>query len=247
MKTHPKAAAAIALAVAGIFPTFGLSAQAQSPSASAPSSIATASVFSHDQLVVEHEILARQVQLALLGTNLADAANVTSSDRAALATIITNEEAALATDAANAAAATTEAQLKAVRQAMLVDERVYAVVTGQVDLVVHADNLTVAEAGYTGLVTELNPLVTELGSSRATRLLANITSEVTAATSLTTGVSANALSLSPSGYPGNQSQVKTWTFQLAEAQRDVSTAKNDVKAIEELALGMHRLPVRHRI
>jgi len=234
-----------------MFPVFTLSAQAQSPtsSTSSTSSASTAStttdvpasVFAHDQLVVEHQILARQVQLALLGTDLADAANVTTSDRSALTTTITNEQTALSTDATNAAAATTETQLQAVREAMIGDERVYLVVTGQVNLVIQADNETVSEAAYTGLVTELTPLVTELNLTRASALLSDITSQVSASSSLTTGISADALGLSPSGYPGNQSQIKTWDFQLAQAQHDLNVAKNDVKEIEAIALGMHRI------
>jgi len=78
------------------------------------------------------------------------------------------------------AAATTYAELNSVRKAVIGDERVYAVVTGQVNLVVAADNDTVTEAGYTSLATEIGPLVSELGSAPASALLANITSEVTA-------------------------------------------------------------------
>lgn len=265
MKTHTKASAAIALIAAGVLPLFALPAQADTTSTTATAAtvtltgtattvtstpavpIVSSSEFLRHQLALEHQIIARQVQLALLGTNLADAANVTSSDRTALATVITNEQSALATDATNAAAATTETQLQAIRQAMLQDERVYAVVSGQVGLVIQADNETVTETGYAGLVSELKPLVTEMGSNGAANLLNNITSEVTAATSLTTGVSADALGLTPSGYPGNESQIKTWEFQLNQAQRDLGIARNDVKRIEAIALGLHRLPIRKAV
>ena len=193
--------------------------------------------FQQAQQALEHAIVARQVQLALLGTELADAANVTSSDRTALTTIITNEQNALGTDATNAAAATTYAQLDAVRQAMIGDERVYAVVTAQVDIVIGADNDSVTETGYTGLVTELTPLVTELNSIHATHLLSDITSRVSAATSLTTNLCSEALALTPAGYPGNQSQINTYKFQLAQVAKDLGIAKGDVKAIEDIALG----------
>jgi len=199
--------------------------------------------FQQAQLALEHQIIARQVQLALLGTEVANAANVTTSDRSALTTIITNEQTALGTDATNAAAATTFAELNTVRQAVIGDERVYAVVTAQVNLVVVADNDTVTEAGYTGLATELAPLVTELGSTHASDLLADITSRVTAATSLTTGVSADALALTPAGYPGNESQIKTWTYQLGQVAKDLAIAKGDVKAIEAIALNTHHIHI----
>jgi hypothetical protein len=234
---HTKATAIALIAAAGLVPTFASAAMAQSPSTSTVSPAG----FQSAQTALEHAIIARQVQLVLLGTELADAANVTSSDRAALSTIITNEQSALATDASNAAAATTYAQLQAVRQAMLVDERVYAVVTGQVNLVMAADNDTVTETGYTALVTELTPLVTEINLPRATSLLADVTSEVTSATSLTTGVSAGALALTPAGYPGNESQIKTWTYQLVQVANDLATAKQDIKTIEDIALGVQRI------
>jgi hypothetical protein len=112
-----------------------------------------------------------------------------------------------------------------------------------VNLVLTADNATVTEGGYTALVTELGPLVTELGSTHASTLLADITSRVTAATSLTSGVSADALGLTPAGYPGNESQIKTWTYQLRQVAKDLATAKSDVKAIEAIALNTHHIHI----
>jgi hypothetical protein len=232
MNLHPKTATAIALiAAAAMVPAFAPAVQAQT--------VLTPSTaqFQHAQTALEHEIIARQVQLVLLGTN------VTSSDRSALVTIITNEQSALATDATNAAAATTDADLTAVRSAVIGDERVYAVVTGQVGLVLAADNETVTEAGYTALITELTPFVTELGSTHATNLLSDVTSQVAAASALTSPVSAEALALSPAGYPGNASEIKTWTVSTGQAAHDLRVAKNDIKAIEEVALGMHKLPI----
>jgi hypothetical protein len=235
MNPHRTKATVIALiAAAGMFPTFAPSVQAQ------PMVVPALSQFQRAQLALENRIIARQVQLVLLGTEIADAANVTSTDRAALGTIITNEQTALATDYANAQAATTDAQLAAIAQAMIDDERVYLVVTAQTNLVMTADNDTVIESGYTGLASEISPLVSELNRSRASVLLANVNAEVTAATSLTTGVSAGALALTPAGYPDNETQIKTYTAQLGEVSRDLGVAKGDVKAIETIALGSHR-------
>jgi hypothetical protein len=66
---------------------------------------------------------------------------------------------------------------------------------------------------------------------------------VTAATSLTTGVSADALALTPAGYPGNESQIKTWTYQLGQVAKDLAIAKGDVKAIEAIALNTHHIHI----
>jgi hypothetical protein len=224
MNLHPKSATAIALiAAAAMVPAFAPAVQAQTVVTPSPAQ------FQRAQQALEHQIIARQVQLVLLGTEVANAANVTTSDRSALVTIITNEQSGLATDATNAAA--------------IGDERVYAVVTGQVGLVVAADNETVTEAGYTALITELTPFVTELGSMHATALLSDVTSQVTAAAALTSPVSAEALALTPAGYPGNASEIKTWTVSTSEAAHDLGAAKNDIKAIENVALGLHRLPI----
>ncbi len=238
MNPHRTKTTIIALiAAAGMFPTFAPSVQAQTLLTPTPTQ------FQKAQQALENKITARQVQLVLLGTELADAANVTSADRSALATIITNEQTALATDYTNAEAATTDAQLAAVAQAMIDDERVYVVVTAQTNLVMQADNDSVTETGYTGLTAELGPLVTELNSAHASVLLANITAEVTAATSLTTGVSAGALALTPAGYPANETQIKTYTTQLGEVAHDLGVAKADIKDIETIALGVHYLKV----
>jgi hypothetical protein len=235
-RTHTKATVIALIAAAGMFPILPASAQ-----------VVTPVNFPQAQRALEHQIIARQVQLASLGTNVADAANVTTSDRSALSTIITNEQTALAADATNAAAATTGAELTTVHQAVIGDERVYAVVTAQVDLVASADNDAVTEAGYTALTVELGPLVNELGSKHASALLADVTTEVTAATTLTAGVSANALALTPAGYPGNKSQIKTYTFELGQVSHDLGVAKSEVKEIEVIALGLHKLPILHRI
>jgi len=234
MKQHSlKATATVLVAAASMLFAFASSAQAQ------PVRTTTLTKFQQAQLALEHQIIARQVQLALLGTEVANAASLSTPDRSALVTIITNEQTALGTDATNAAGATTYAQLNMVRQAVIGDERVYVVVTDQVNEVIGADNDTVIEAGYTGLVTELTPLVGELGSKHATHLLGDITSQVTASTALTNGLSTNALALSPSGYPGNESQIKTYNFELAQVAKDLGIAKGDVKNIEDIALGAH--------
>ena len=234
MKQHSlKATATVLVAAASMLFAFASSAQAQ------PLQNTTLTKFQKAQLALERQIIARQVQLALLGTEVANAASLTTSDRSALVTIITNEQTALGTDATNAASATTYAELNTVHQAVIGDERVYLVVTAQVNEVIAADNDVVIEAGYTGLVTELTPLVTELGSVHASHLLSNITSQVTAATALTTNLSTNALALTPAGYPGNESQIKTYNFELAQAKRDLGAAKGDVKSIEDIALGAH--------
>jgi len=241
MKLNPtKATAVLLIAAAGMVPTFASSAQAQTV-------LTPIGQFQHAQRAVEHEILARQVQLVLLGTDVANAANVTTSDRAALVTLLTNEQTALVTDATNAAAATTDAELATVRQAMVGDERVYAVVTGQVNIVIGADNDTVTETGYTSLVTELGPLVTELGSKRASDLLTDMSTEVTAASGLTSPLSADALALTPAGYPGNGSQIGSYEVALRKASQDLTAAKNDVKDIEKIALGLDKLPIVHKI
>jgi hypothetical protein len=231
MNPHRTKATVIALiAAAGMFPAFAPSVQAQ------PLVTPALSQFQRAQVALENRITARQVQLVLLGTEIAD---VTTSDRAALGTIITNEQTALVTDYTNAQAATTDAQLAVIEQAMINDERVYLVVTAQTNLVMAADNDSVVETGYTGLAGEISPLVSELNRSRAAVLLANINAEVTAATSLTTGVSADALALTPAGYPANETQIKTYTAQLGEVSHDLGVARVDVKAIEAIALGAH--------
>ncbi len=236
MRQHStKATAIVLIAAASMFLIFASSAQAQT-------ALKTSSTkFQNAQEALEHQIIARQVQLALLGTEVANAANVTSSDRSQLVTILTNAQSALATDAINAAAATKFSELNTVRQAVVGGERVYAVVTAQVSLVIGADNATVTESGYTGLTTELAPLVSELGSKHASNLLADITSRVTAAAALTTGLSADALALTPAGYPGNESQIKTYNFQLGQIARDLRIAKSDVKNIETIALNTPRI------
>ncbi|MGA2530758.1 MAG: hypothetical protein ABSG36_16575, partial [Acidimicrobiales bacterium] len=234
MKRHSTKALVIALiAAASLLFISASSVQAQTRSAS------TSTRFQKAQQALEHAIVARQVQLVLLGTEVANSANVTSSDRMSLATIIGNEQSALLTDATNAEQATTFAELDTVHQAMIGDERVYVVVTAQVNLVLAADNDSVTETGYTSLATELTPLVSELSSTHATHLLSDITSRVSAATSLTTNLSSEALALTPAGYPGNESQINTYKFQLAQVAKDLGIAKGDVKAIEDIALGIH--------
>ena len=115
-------------------------------------------------------------------------------------------------------------------------------VTGQVGLVLAADNETVTEAGYTTLITELTPFVTELGSTHATDAALRRHLSGSGGDSSDQPVSAEALALTPAGYPGNASEIKTWTVNTGEAAHDLGIAKNDIKAIEEVALGLQKLP-----
>jgi len=94
-----------------------------------PCNLGSSVKFQKAQEAVEHQIIARQVQLALLGTEVVNAAHLTTTDSSSLVGIITSEQTALETDASNAAAATTYAELDAVQKAVVADERVYAVVT----------------------------------------------------------------------------------------------------------------------
>ena len=220
MRTHSTKATAIALiAAASMCFVFASSVQAQSLQTG--SSVK----FQKAQEAVEHQIIARQVQLVLLGTEVANATNVTTTDRLSLVGIITSEQTALETDAANAAAATTYAALDAVQKAVVADERVYAVVTAQVGLVISADNDTVTEVGYTGLAAELAPLVAELGSTHATQLLADVTSRVAAATSLTTGVSADASLLLRLVTPATRARSRPGPISSARSQRTLASPR----------------------
>ena len=199
----------------------------------------TTTPFQKAQQALENKITARQVQLVLLGTELADAANVTSSDRSTLSGIIDKQNSALATDYHQRPGRHHRGRLDGVRQAMIGDERVYAVVTAQVDVVMGADNDTVVEAGYTDLVSEFGPLVGEFSARPTPRLASSVSAEVGLATTATTGISAGALALTPAGYPANQGQITTYTTELAQAAHDLSAAKGDVKRIEAIALGDH--------
>ena len=65
--------------------------------------VSSTTKFQQAQRALEHQIIARQVQLTLLGTEVANASNLTPTDRSTLVTTITNEQGDLATDATNAA------------------------------------------------------------------------------------------------------------------------------------------------
>ena len=66
---------------------------------------------------------------------------------------------------------------------------------------------------------------------------------MTAATALTTGLSTEALALTPAGYPGNESQIKTYAFQLGQVAQRSRDRQGDVKGIEAIALGTNWLHV----
>ncbi len=51
------------------------------------------------------------------------------------------------------------------------------------------------------------------------------------------------MALAPAGYPGNESQIKTWTYQLGQVSKDLAIAKADVKAIEAIALNTHHIHI----
>lgn len=186
----------------------------------------------------EARIIARQVQLDALDAEVATSPSLAASDRSALQADISAAQAFLSQLATQAAQAGSIQSLRGI-YAQVVQDRIYAVLSVQVSLVISADADSALESGLTQLASELQSLVGELGSPWAIRTLADMTARVSSASTLTSGVAAGALSLTASGYPGNESEIGTWRSDLAQARADLSQAERDVARIEHYALSRH--------
>ncbi len=192
--------------------------------------ICTPSAFSASQQQVEAELTGRVTQLNALLSEVNNTANhLTTSDRQTLATdISTVELPGIQGLLTHVQQDTICLELRADARAMVLDYRVYMVMTPQTHLTIVADDETSIEGVFESYVPTITAAIQRaqaLGHdvTAAQNAFTDMSDQVTAAQTATTGLDVQLLAQTPQGAPGN------WQVFLA-ARTSVTNARDDLRA-----------------
>ena len=223
------------------------SANAASTSTTAGSTTATTQVssprctpatFSTAQQLVEAHLAARVAQLNALSAAANNAANhLTTGDRQTLVNDITNVELpgiqALQTQVQTVS---TCPALRAIARSMVFNYRVYVVMTPQTHLTIVMDDETYIEGVFVNLEPQIATAIQNAQAAgkdvtNAQTAFNDLKSQVSTAQTATNGESAQILSQTPTGYPGNWNVFLTARTNGANARTDLRAAYADAEHI----------------
>ena len=198
----------------------------------------TTSTFGQAQQQVEAALSGRVTQLnTLLGEVNNTGNRLTGADRQTLVNdISTVELPGIEALQPQAQQATTCRALRTVARTMVLQYRVYVVMTPQTHLTVVAD----AEASIEQTIVNLEPDITAAIQSAqaagkdvsgAQSAFSDLQSKVTAAPSASNGVATKVLAQTPGGYPANWSVFLTARTSLTNARNDLRAAYTDARQI----------------
>ena len=185
---------------------------------------------------VSQALSGRVAQLTSLSAAVGAAADLTAADRSTLATDLASELAGIQALQAQLPSATTCQSVVAAGRAMVVNFRVYVVMTPQAHLTIAADTESAVAANLAALEPRLQAAVTSAGQSgadvaSAQRALADLEAEVTAAQRSSAGISAQVLGFTPASYPGSWSVLRSDRVTLGAGQLALRRADLDLHQI----------------
>jgi hypothetical protein len=192
--------------------------------------------FNAAKAFVEHQLALRQQRLANLTNEVAKAADLTSSDRATLTSDLSSETAGINALAAKVPNDTTWAELKADAKSMVVDYRVFVVMSPQVHLTIAADTESAIEQKLQAAEPKIEALIRYEQSKGkdvhgAQVAYDALVVEVAGAEHDTAGVSAAVLATSPSGYPANMTIFLNAHSNLLQGRAALAAARSDLHTI----------------
>lgn len=185
---------------------------------------------------VEHQLAWRQHRLTNLTAEVRKASDLTYSDRATLRSDLSGETAGINALAAKVPNDTTWAELQADAKAMIVDYRVFVVMSPQVHLTITADTASTVEGKLAAAEPQIEALI-QYEQSQGKKVGAAQTAydslvvQVSNAQNDTNGVSAAVLATSPAGYPGNKTIFVNARSSLEQARKALVTARGDLHTI----------------
>jgi cell division protein FtsL len=131
---------------------------------------------------------------------------------------------------------TTYAKVLADCGLIVTNYRVYVMEDPKIHEVIAADGVGKVDGAFTTVIPELQNLISTSTMSAAVKAeaqadLNTLNSKVTASQTAISGVSASVINLVPSGWPGNQSGLKSARQNIVIASTDLSGARTDVRDI----------------
>lgn len=198
-----------------------------------------ATTFAAAKKWVEGQLTIRQQRLSNLTAEVSHAADLTSSDRATLTSDLSSETSGIDALAAKVPNDTTWAQLRADARAMVVDYRVFVVMSPQAHLTIAADTASTIEQKLQAAEPKIEAAIQAAAAKgkdvrAAQTAYEGLVVQVGNAEADTNGVSAAVLAQTPAGYPGNASVFLNAHSNLEQARTALRTARNDLRIIAEV-------------
>jgi hypothetical protein len=194
------------------------------------------------QTIVEQYLSNRATQLQILSTRISNNASIPAPDASSLQSIVSNEQTGLQDGGISGLettvkSATTCLQLISDARTMVVDFRVFAVVSPQVDLtaVASVEQATITKA--TGLESRIQAAITAahqrgVNVDEAQTAYTSLTSEITDAQNEVSQVSISSLiAQQPSSFPGDASTLTGYHEDVTLAYVELRSAYEDAMTI----------------
>jgi hypothetical protein len=166
-----------------------------------------------------------ETSVALTGSDQSTLEGQISADKTGL----TNLDATIQSD-------TTYAKVVADCGLIVTDYRVYVMEDPKIHEVIAADGVSKVDSAFGTVIPELQNLINTSTASASVKAQARadlnaLTGKVTASQTSISGVTASVISLVPSGWPGNQADLKSARKNIATASTDLHGAWTDVNTI----------------
>jgi hypothetical protein len=195
-----------------------------------------ATTFNVAKKFVEKGLSDRQQRLSNLTSEVTKAAHLTSADKATLSSDLSAETAGIDALAAKVPNDTTWAELQADAKSMVVDYRVFVVMSPQVHETIAADTATAIEQKLQAAEPQIEALIKYEQSQgknvgAAQTAYEGLVVEVSQAAGDTNGVSSVVLAQTPAGYPANASVFTNARSNLEQARTALHTARGDLQTI----------------
>jgi hypothetical protein len=228
---------AAGLMVGGLLIATPAAAMAATASPSIQSTtVASRPAFIAARQAVERALVSRQHRLALLTTEVAAAKSLTSSDQSTLKASLAAESTGIDALAVKVPTDATWLELGTDAKKMVVDYRVFVVMSPQVHLTISADTETAVESGMQDLEPALAAAIARAkaaGKNVGPEQIAyaDLLNQLTSAESDSAGVSAAVLATAPAGYPGNKTVFVNSRSSLVQGRTALVTARGDIATI----------------
>ncbi len=180
-----------------------------------------------------------QRRLAVLAANntfVETSVSLTGGDQSVLEGQISTDEHGLTALNTTIQGDTTYAKVFADCGLIVTDYRVYVMEDPKIHEVIAADGIGKVDSAFSTLIPELQNLINVSTAAAGNRAQAqsdlnNLTNKVDASHTAIAGVTASVINLVPSGWPGNQADLKNARENIDTASNDLGGARTDVSNI----------------
>jgi len=216
--------------------TGGTAAGTPAPAAAGSSATCSPANLGAVQARVSLGLSNRVTQLGALSSAVAGAGDLSAADRATLTSDVASEQSGIAGLVAKLPGDTTCQAVIADGRAMVVDFRVYVVMTPQVHLTVSADTESALASKMAGLEPQLQAAIDAAeqagrNGAAAQALFSEFEAQVAAATQASSGISAQVLAFTPASYPGSWATLRADRATLANGRGALRQADADLHKI----------------